>query len=156
MRRTNFLPPIPKRQDSKGKEKRTGAPKRSRLRSQSQQPGSSALAPHSVDITDELIASGLSALKLKLWFEWDEKGHRRVPILLHRLQIRIRDSLHPVDGNKAVFRIKCECTNGAVRWVIYRQLREFLSLHYAFPNAYSRNIKALPDFPKQVRTKLHL
>ena len=167
MRRTNFLPPIPKRQDSKGKEKWTGAPKPSRLRSllpavithnrsQSQQPGSSALAPHSVDITDELIASGLSALTLKLWFEWDEKVHRHVPILLYRLRIRIRDSLHPVDGNKAVFRVKCECTNGAVRWDVYRQLREFLSLHYAFPNAYSRNIKALPDFLKQVRTKLHL
>ena len=169
MRRTNSLPPIPKRQDSKGKEKRTGAPKWGRLRSllpavithnrsQSQQPGSSALAPHSVNITDELIAGGLSALMLKLWFERDEKGHRRVPILLHRLRIRISDSLHPLDGNKAVFRIECEYANGAVRWVIYRQLREFLSLHthYAFSNAYNRNIEALPEFPKTSENRLHL
>ena len=158
-RRANSLPPDTNRQDSKGKEKRTGAPRWGRLRSlllsqtrsQTSQPGdSSALSPQSVNITDELITGNLSALMLKLWFERDEKGHRRVPILLHRLRIRISDSLHPLDGNKAVFRIECEYANGAVRWVIYRQLREFLSLHthYAFSNAYNRNIEALPEFPK--------
>ena len=161
-RRANSLPPTPKRQDFKGKEKRSGAPRWGRLRSllptvitqsrsQTSQPGgSSALSPHSVNITDELISGRLSALMLKLWFERDEKGHRRVPILLHRLRIRISDSLHPLDGNKAVFRIECEYANGAVRWVIYRQLREFLSLHthYAFSNAYNRNIETLPEFPK--------
>ena len=161
-RRTNSLPPMPKRQVSKDKDKRTNAPKWGRLRSllpavitqghsqSSQTGGSSALAQNSVNITDELIAGGLSTLMLRLWFERDEKGHRRVPILLHRLRIRISDSLHPLDGNKAVFRIECEYANGAARWVIYRQLREFLSLHthYAFSNAYNRNVGALPEFPK--------
>lgn len=161
-RRANSLPPAPQRRDSKGKEKRAGAPKWGRLRSllpavitlsrsQTSQPGgSSAITSQSVNITDELITGRLSALMLKLWFERDEKGHRRVPILLHRLRIRISDSLHPLDGNKAVFRIECEYANGAVRWVIYRQLKEFLSLHthYAFSNAYNRNIDALPEFPK--------
>lgn len=161
-RRSNSLPPMPKPQGSKDKEKRTGAPRWGRLRSllptvitqslsqTSQAGGSSALAQHSVNITDELIAGGLATLMLKLWFERDEKGHRRVPILLHRLRIRISDSLHPLDGNKAVFRIECEYANGAARWVIYRQLKEFLSLHthYTFSNAYNRNIEALPEFPK--------
>ena len=43
----------------------------------------------------------------------------------------------------------CEYAEGAVRWVVYRQLREFLSLHghYAVSKAYNRNIDALPDFP---------
>jgi hypothetical protein len=87
---------------------------------------------------------------LKLWFERDEKGHRRVPILLHRLRVRISDSLHPLGGDKSVFRIECEYANGAVRWVIYRKLTEFLSLHthYALSNAYNRNIDTLPEFPK--------
>ena len=161
-RRTNSLPPAPTRQDSKDKDKRTGGPRWGLLRSflptaiaqshsqASQTGGSSVLAPHSVNITDELIAGGLSTLMLKLWFERDEKGHRRVPILLHRLRIRISDSLHPLDGNKAVFRIECEYANGAARWVIYRQLREFVSLHthYTFSNAYNRNTGALPEFPK--------
>ncbi|KAF9777640.1 phospholipase D [Thelephora terrestris] len=160
--RSSSLPYPPRRQDSKSKEKGTSAPRWGRLRSllptvtgrshsQTSHPGgSSALAQNSVNITDELITGGLSALMLKLWFERDEKGHRRVPILLHRLRIRISDSLHPLDGNKSVFRIECEYANGAVRWVIYRQLREFLSLHthYAFSNAYNRNIGALPEFPK--------
>ena len=161
-RRANSLPPAPKRQDSKDKDKWPSAPKWGRLRallptvitqthSQTSQPGgSSALAQHGVNITDELITGRLAALMLKLWFERDEKGHRRVPILLHRLRIRISDSLHPLDGNKAVFRIECEYANGAARWVIYRQLREFVSLHthYTFSNAYNRNVAALPEFPR--------
>ncbi|KAF9649936.1 phospholipase D [Thelephora ganbajun] len=161
IRRIASLPPALKRQDTKDGEKRTSA-RWGRLRAllptiisqshsqTSQSGGSSALAQHTVNITDELIAGGLATLMLKLWFERDEKCHRRVPILLHRLRIRITDSLHPLDGNKAVFRIECEYANGAARWVIYRQLREFLSLHthYAFSNAYNRNVGALPEFPK--------
>ncbi|TFY72827.1 hypothetical protein EVG20_g164 [Dentipellis fragilis] len=112
--------------------------------------GSSTVVPAGVNITDELIAGGLSTLMLQLWFERDEKGHRRVPALLHRLRIRISDSLHPMQGSQSVFRIECEYANGAVRWVIYRQLRDFLSLHthYAVSNAYNRNIETLPEFPR--------
>lgn len=143
-------------------EKRPGAAKWSRLRSLlpnvTADKGAStpADAPkgavqHSVNITDELIAGGLSTLMLRLWFERDEKGHRRVPVLFHRLRIRVSDSLHPNKGNKAVFRIECEYANGAARWVIYRQFRDFLSLHghYALSNRVQfRNPDDLPDFPK--------
>ena len=110
----------------------------------------SVVVPHSVNITDELITGGLSTLMLRLWFERDEKGQRRIPVLLHRLRIRVSDSLHPLHGSKAVFRIECEYANGAARWVVYRQLREFVSLHthYTISNAYNRNVESLPDFPK--------
>lgn len=112
--------------------------------------GPSAVIPQSINITDELIAGGLSTLMLRLWFERDEGGHRRVPILFHRLRIRVSDSLHPMHGHKAVFRIECEYANGAARWVVYRQLREFVSLHthYTLSNAYNRQLESLPDFPK--------
>ncbi|KAI0040774.1 phospholipase D, partial [Auriscalpium vulgare] len=52
--------------------------------------------------------------------------------------------------SQSVFRIECEYVNGAARWVIYRQLRDFLSLHthYAVSNAYNRNVDTLPEFPK--------
>ena len=136
------------------------APKRGRLRSRptvatqshsqpSQAAGSSALAQHNVNISDELIASSLATLMLKLWFERDEKGHRRVPILLHRLRIRINDTLRPLDGSKAVFRIECDYANGADKWVIYRQFKEFISLHthYTISTACNRNLEALPEFP---------
>lgn len=117
--------------------------------SKTTQPGARSVIPHNVNITDELITGGLSTLMLRLWFDRDEKGHRRVPALFHRLRIRISDSLHPMHGHKAVFRIECEYANGAVRWVVYRQLREFISLHthYAVSNAYNRQVDTLPEFP---------
>jgi len=114
------------------------------------EPAPSAVAPGGVNITDELTVGGLSALILRLWFERDERGRRRVPILLHRLRIRVSDSLHPLHGSHSVFRIECEYANGAMRWVIYRQLRDFVSLHahFAVSNAYNRNIEKLPEFPR--------
>ncbi|KIP01912.1 hypothetical protein PHLGIDRAFT_96565 [Phlebiopsis gigantea 11061_1 CR5-6] len=110
----------------------------------------SVISPQTVNITDELITGGLSAVMLRMWIERDEKGHRTVPILFHRLRIRVSDSLHPLHGQKAVFRIECEYANGAARWVVYRQLREFISLHthYTISNAYNRNVETLPDFPR--------
>lgn len=113
-------------------------------------PGPSVITSHAVNITDELITGGLSTLMLKLWFERDEKDHRRVPILLHRLRIRVSDSLHPLHGHKSVFRIECEYANGAAKWVVYRQLIDFLSLHahYKVSNVYNRNVDNMPEFPK--------
>ncbi|KAF9013434.1 hypothetical protein BDQ17DRAFT_1343417 [Cyathus striatus] len=113
-------------------------------------PGPSMVTSQAVNITDELITGGLATLMLRLWMERDEKGLRRVPVLFHRLRIRISDSLHPMHGHKSVFRIECEYANGAARWVIYRQLRDFLSLHthYTISNAYNRNVENMPEFPK--------
>lgn len=116
-----------------------------------------AVTPPEVNITDELITGGLSNLMLGLWFERDDKGHRRVPVLLHRLRIRISDSLHPSHAHKAVFRIECEYANGAARWVIYRQLRDFISLHthYTISNTFSSHKDKLPEFPR-TSMPLHL
>lgn len=108
----------------------------------------SAIAPPTVNITDELITGGLSTLMLRLWFERDEKGHRRIPVLFHRLRIRISDSIHPLQ-DKTIFRIECEYAN-AVRWVVYRELKDFFSLHthYTVSNVYNRNVDKMPEFPK--------
>lgn len=156
-RRTKSLPHIKKNKEDG---EVSTAPKWNRLRSllpniaqqrrEQANKGPSTAVSQSVNITDELLVGGLSTLMLRLWFERDEKDHRRVPVLLHRLRIRVSDSLHPLHGNKAVFRIECEYANGAARWVVYRQLREFLSLHthYTISNAYNRNVDALPDFPR--------
>lgn len=113
-------------------------------------PGPSVVTSQAVNITDELIAGGLSTLMLRLWFERDEKGQRRIPALFHRLRIRVSDSLHPMHDHKSVFRIECEYANGAARWVIYRELRDFLSLHthYTVSNVYNRNVDRMPEFPR--------
>jgi len=102
-----------------------------------------------VAITDELTFSGLSVLMLRMWLERDERDERRVPVLLHRLKIRVSDSVNPLNNNSAVFRIECEYANSAAQWVIYRQLRDFNSLHthYKVTNFYTRNMD-LPDFPR--------
>lgn len=113
-------------------------------------PEHSAVVPQAVNIADELVTGGLSTLLLRLWFERDEKGHRRVPVLFHHLHIRVSDSLHPLQRRKTVFRIECEYANGATRWVIYRRLRDFISLHthYTLSNAFNRNVDKLPEFPR--------
>lgn len=112
-------------------------------------PSASAVTSATVNITDEVITGGLSTLMLRLWFDRDEKGHRRVPIFLHRLRIRISDSYHPTEEKRTAFRIECEYANGAARWVIYRQLRDFVSLHthYTVSNVYNRLGDELPEFP---------
>ncbi len=86
----------------------------------------------------------------KLWIERDEHGNRRVPVLLHRLRVRISDSLFPTKEKKAVFRIECEYANGAARWVIYRQLSDFVKLHgrYKASNYLHRNVEGLPELPR--------
>ena len=119
-------------------------------------PGPSAVTSHSVNITDELITGGLATLMLRLWFERDENDKRRVSVLLHRLRIRVSDSLHPLHGHNTVFRIECEYANGAARWVIYRQLRDFITLHthYSLSNAYSHNVDRLPRFPRTSKSDL--
>lgn len=113
-------------------------------------PGPSAVTSQAVNITDELITGGLSTLMLRLWMDRDEKCQRRVPVLLHRLRIRVSDSLHPMERHGSVFRIECEYANGAARWVVYRELRDFLSLHahYTVSNMYNQNVDKMPEFPK--------
>lgn len=71
-----------------------------------QQNPASSVAGKSVNITDELITGGLSGLVLGMWFERDDHGTRRIPVLLHRLRIRVSDSLYPLHSTKTVFRIE--------------------------------------------------
>ncbi|KAH7340733.1 hypothetical protein B0J17DRAFT_694350 [Rhizoctonia solani] len=116
---------------------------------QQQQSSSSSVAP--VSVTDELLMGGLGVLLLQMFFERDDQDRRRVPILLHHLKIRVSDSINPLNGHHAVFRIECEYANGAARWVIYRQLRDFISLHghYRVASVYLRGDQPLlPEFPK--------
>lgn len=111
-----------------------------------------------VDIINELTFSGLSTLMLRMWYERDDRDERRVPILLQHLRIRVSDSIYPLSNSKAVFRIECEYANGAARWVIYRQLRDFNSLnrHYRVANFYTMNSMDLPEFPRtSIGNKLH-
>lgn len=158
--RAQSMPHI-KRQSSRRSSQAQTAPRWARLRTllpliaARQQPAAAgepdqmaAVQTHLVPITDELVFSGLDSLMLKLWFERDEGGNRRVPVLLNQLRVRISDSIHPMSRNKAVFRIECEYARA--RWVVYRRLGDFIKLHsrYYFSNAFSRTGNILPEFPR--------
>lgn len=71
---------------------------------QQQQAGSGVAA--NVTVTDELLVGGLGVLLLQMFFERDDQDRRRVPILLHHLKIRVSDSINPLNGRHAVFRIE--------------------------------------------------
>ncbi|OCF40014.1 phospholipase D [Kwoniella heveanensis CBS 569] len=123
----------------------------------------SALAPTviaSLPVTTELFAGQLPVMILKTWLDRDEDGHRAVPVLLGNLRFRVGDSVGLRPGNetgKEMFKLECEYGDGAVKWVIYRELRDFLSLHAHYKAANfgtsvgglraSRKVD-IPDFPK--------
>ncbi|KIL67865.1 hypothetical protein M378DRAFT_185469 [Amanita muscaria Koide BX008] len=109
----------------------------------------SSVVASSVNIADELSVGGMAPLILRLWFEQDEKGHRRIPVLLQRLRLHVSDSFNSLHMQKSVFRIECEYANGA-RWVVYRDLHDFLSLHlhYTVSNVYHHDNTHFPDFPR--------
>lgn len=110
----------------------------------------SPVASHEVNVTNDLMYSGLCPLILGMSFERDERGQRRIPLLLHLLRLRITDSFLPLHSRKALFRIECEYADSAVRWVVYRQLRDFVRLHarYTVFNAVYGNKNSLPEFPR--------
>jgi hypothetical protein len=77
---------------------------------QQQQQGASGVAAN-VTVTDELLVGGLGVLLLQMFFERDDQDRRRVPILLHHLKIRVSDSINPLNGRHAVFRIEVSRTS---------------------------------------------
>ncbi|KAJ9102280.1 hypothetical protein QFC19_004828 [Naganishia cerealis] len=90
--------------------------------------------PAIIPVTSELLAGQLPVMILKTWLDRDESGHRAVPVLLGNLRFRIGDSAGMSAGQeehsgREVFRIECEYGDGAVKWVIYRELRDFFVLH---------------------------
>ncbi|WWD04615.1 hypothetical protein V865_002686 [Kwoniella europaea PYCC6329] len=123
----------------------------------------SALAPAviaSIPVTTELFAGQLPVMIMKTWLDRDEDGHRAVPVLLGNLRFRVGDSVGLRPGGetgKEMFKLECEYGDGAVKWVIYRELRDFLSLHAHYKAANfgtsvaglraSRRVE-IPDFPR--------
>ncbi|KAG0148284.1 hypothetical protein CROQUDRAFT_41585 [Cronartium quercuum f. sp. fusiforme G11] len=89
---------------------------------------------------------------LKMAMDRDEHGQHRIPILMNYLKLKITDSIHPFHATHAVFRIELEYGDRLLKWVIYRELRDFVNLHAAYKAStiVSRNSNdvSLPPFPK--------
>ncbi|KAF2762475.1 phospholipase D [Pseudovirgaria hyperparasitica] len=91
----------------------------------------------SAELMAELLAGAPAALLLASMFQRDEHGHKRIPILLEQLKIRIADSerIENKGGDRHVlFRIELEYGSGLTRmkWVIHRTLRDFANLHIKY------------------------
>ncbi|KAI9699725.1 MAG: Phospholipase D1 [Candelina mexicana] len=92
----------------------------------------------SAELLAELLAGPPAALIIASMFQRDEHGHKRVPILLEQLKVRltdseIRESKQPGDRHM-IFRIELEYGSGPTRmkWVIRRALRDFTNLHLKY------------------------
>ncbi|EST09986.1 Phospholipase D-like domain protein [Kalmanozyma brasiliensis GHG001] len=114
-----------------------------------------------IDLAKELQTGILPVFLLKMAVERDESKHRRIPVLLNHLRLRVTDSVNPMHNTHAVFRIELEYGDGLVKWVIYRELRDFINLHAHYRAAALRGYLGrsvgknssegdvgLPQFPK--------
>ncbi|KAL1638403.1 Phospholipase D1 [Neofusicoccum ribis] len=118
----------------------------------------------SAELVAELLAGAPAALFLASMFQRDEHGHKRVPILMEQLKVRITDSQKISDkgGDRHVnFRIELEYGSGMTRmkWIIHRTVRDFGNLHLKYKTATAKekyvrfrsedsNRSQLPRFPR--------
>lgn len=91
----------------------------------------------SAELMAELLAGAPAALFLASMFQRDERGHRRIPVLLEQLKVSVTDSYSPsgekdkVGDRHTAFRIELEYGSGLTRmkWVVHRSIRDFARLH---------------------------
>ncbi|KAJ5726457.1 uncharacterized protein N7483_007814 [Penicillium malachiteum] len=116
----------------------------------------------SAELLAELASAVPAALILASFFQRDEHGSKRIPILLEQLKVRVTDSridTHSSDRH-LIFRIELEYGSGMTRmkWIIFRTLRDFANLHLKYKlhlgtQKYiqlrtSENSPSLPRFPR--------
>lgn len=115
----------------------------------------------SAELVAELSAATPAAVILASMFQRDEHGHRRIPILLEQLKVRITDSHHSQKGagrSQTTFRLELEYGSGLTRmkWVVHREFRDFFNLHsrYRLSNISDTTFSGrgdahrLPKFPR--------
>ena len=112
----------------------------------------------SAELLAELTAGVPAALILASMFQRDEHGHRRIPILLEQLKVRLADSKN-VDSRSGdrhlIFKIDLEYGNGLTRmkWTVHRTLRDFTNLHGRY-KLHASTQKYIQLKGEEARTKL--
>lgn len=115
----------------------------------------------SAELMAELTAATPAVVIFASMFQRDEHGNKRIPILLEQLKVKISDTDKNPSKNSgrthAVFRIELEYGSGLTRmkWVIYREFRDFINLHSRYRLADISNTTfsgkeahRLPKFPR--------
>ena len=117
----------------------------------------------SAELLAELTAGAPAALMLASMFQRDERGNKKIPVLLEQLKLQITGSEQVADriGDRhSVIHIALEYGNGLTRmkWTVQRALRDFSNLHVRYKvqlglQKYAQRKKddartKLPHFPK--------
>ncbi len=108
----------------------------------------------SAELLGELSAGSPAAIMLASMFQRDEKGRRRVPVLLEQVKLHLSQR---TEGSRSTanFTIELEYGNSATRmkWEVHREYRDFFNLHSRYRLAelqhpLGRGQLRLPKFPK--------
>ncbi|KAL5118780.1 Phospholipase D1 [Pleosporales sp. CAS-2024a] len=94
----------------------------------------------SAELMAELLAGAPAALFLASMFQRDERGHKRIPVLLEQLKVSITETDKTKDkalkeGDRHTpLRVELEYGSGMTRmkWVVYRTVTDFANLHLKF------------------------
>lgn len=115
----------------------------------------------SAELLAELAAGAPAAIIVASMFQRDDHGHKRIPVLLEQLKVKLTDSKrveHKTPGDRhQVFRIELEYGSGLTRmkWVIHRSLRDFTNLHVRYKlQSSSEKYKHLPGRDDLSRPKV--
>ncbi|RDI82881.1 hypothetical protein Vi05172_g7070 [Venturia inaequalis] len=114
----------------------------------------------SAELMAELLAGAPAAVIFASMFQRDNYGHRKIPVLLEQLKVKITDSYKDEKEKHPVFRIELEYGSSLARmkWPIHRSLTDFFNLHTKYKTLgtiekYSHMSRPtekskLPKFPK--------
>ncbi|KAJ2472261.1 hypothetical protein GGI02_001697 [Coemansia sp. RSA 2322] len=86
-------------------------------------------------------------------FMRDEHGHRAPPVIFDaiRLSVTVSGALTAAEEESHHFVVRIELQYGDVKWVIYRRLNDFLSLHTMLTlRRFQGRVNQLPAFPQQI------
>ncbi|KAK5107721.1 hypothetical protein LTR62_000743 [Meristemomyces frigidus] len=114
----------------------------------------------SAQLMAELLAGAPAALVFASMYQRDEHGHKRVPVLLEQLKIKVPYSEQKTDtsGDRHhIFQVELEYGNGPARmkWTVRRSLQDFFNLHMKYKSqgvvdklGRGGDRSKIPKFPK--------
>ncbi|KAJ2809593.1 hypothetical protein H4S07_003175, partial [Coemansia furcata] len=85
-------------------------------------------------------------------FMRDEHGHRAPPVIFDAIRLNVSVSgAMPASEDEHHFVVRIELQYGDVKWVIYRRLNDFLTLHTMLKlRRFQGRVNQLPTFPPQL------
>ena len=84
----------------------------------------------SSSLTTELAMGLLPMVMIKMArLDRDDHDKKRIPVLMNFIKLSITSSTKSHSERHTSFRIELEYGDGLLKWVIYRELKDFVALH---------------------------